>query len=199
MAVLDVIALRNWLERQIVRVYSRLIRSSFRRCAPSYVHPTTRIDNPQFIILDGVSIGRRCWVYAITDDTAGHSYEPEISIGRGTQIGDYCHITCATKLTIGQNILMTQGVLVTDSVHVYSDPQTPIIKQGLSSTPMSIGDGSWLGNHAAILGCSVGRNCVVGANAVVTRDVPDYCVVAGSPARIIKRYDAQTGEWVRPS
>ena len=55
---------------------------------------------------------------------------------------------------------------------------------------MSIGDNSWIGNHAAIIGCSVGRHCVVGANAVVTRDVPDYCVVAGSPARIIKRYDA---------
>jgi serine acetyltransferase len=195
----NVIAIRNWLERQTARVYSRLIRSSFRRCTLSGVHPTTRIDNPQYITLDSVSIGRRCWVYAMTGDSAGHSYDPEIRIGKGTQIGDYCHITCATKLIIGQNVLITQGVLITDSVHVYSDPLPPIINQGLSSTPMSIGDGSWIGNHAAILGCSVGRHCVVGANAVVTRDVPDYCVVAGSPARIIKRYDAKTGEWVRPS
>jgi len=191
--------MRNWLELQTVRVYSRLIGSSFRHYVPSRVHPTTRFDNPQHISLDGVSIGRWCWLYAMTGDTAGNFYEPEISIGKGTQIGDYCHITCATKLTIGQNILITQGVLISDSIHVYSDPITPILSQGLSSTPMSIGDGSWIGNHAAIIGCSVGRQCVVGANAVVTRDVPDYCVVAGAPARIIKRYDAETREWVRSS
>jgi acetyltransferase-like isoleucine patch superfamily enzyme len=195
----NVIAMRNWLERQVTRVYSRLIGSSFCRYTPSYVHPTARIDNSQHIILEGVSIGRWCWIYAMTGDSAGHSYKPEIIIGKGTQIGDYCHITCATKLAIGQSILITQGVLITDSIHVYSDPTTPIINQGLSSTPMSIGDGSWIGNHAAIIGCSIGKHCVVGANAVVTHDVPDYCVVAGSPAKIIKRYDNKTGEWVRPS
>jgi len=195
----NVIAMRNWLELQATRVYSRLIGRSFRHYVPSRVHPTARIDNPQHIILEGVSIGRGCWLYAMTADSAGHSYDPEIIVGEGTQIGDYCHITCATKLTIGQNVLLTQGVLISDSIHVYTDPTTPIINQGLSSTPMSIGDGSWIGNHAAIIGCSVGCHCVVGANAVVTRDVPDYCVVAGAPARIIKRYDDKIGEWVRSS
>ncbi len=190
------IAVRNWMELQITRVYSRLIGGSFRRYVSSRVHPTTRIDNPQCIILDGVSIGRCCWLYAMTNDTAGTSYQPELSIGQGTQIGDFCHITCATRITIGRDVLITQGVLVTDSAHVYSDPAIPVIRQGLASRPMSIGEGSWLGNHAAVLGCSVGRHCVVGANAVVTRDVPDCCVVAGSPAQIIRRYDAQTREWV---
>ena len=191
------IAIRNWFELQITRVYSRLIRRSFCGYVASRVHPTARFDNPQCIILDGVSIGRWCWLYAMTSDTAGNSYQPELSIGQGTQIGDFCHITCATRLAIGRNVLVTQGVLITDSTHVYLDPTKPIISQGLSSTPMSIGDGTWLGNHAAIVGSSVGRQCVVGANAVVTSDVPDYCVVAGSPARIIKRYDAETRSWVR--
>jgi len=197
--MLNIIAIRNWLELQVTRVYSRMIGPSFRHYAPSRVHPTTRFDNPQHIRLAGVSIGRWCWIYAITGDTAGNFYVPELSIGKSTQIGDYCHITCAKRLTIGRDVLMGQGILISDNTHVYSDPTTPIHSQGITSTPMSIGDGSWIGNHAAIIGCSVGRHCVVGANAVVTRDVPDYCIVAGSPARIIKRYDAETREWVRSS
>jgi acetyltransferase-like isoleucine patch superfamily enzyme len=191
--------LRDWLELQMTRVYSRLVAHSFRSCARSRVHPTARIDNPKYIALDGVSIGRGVWLYAMTGDSAGRHYQPEISIGNGTSIGSYCHITCATRLAIGHDVLLTQAVLVTDSIHIYADCDRPIISQGLSSSPTSIGDGSWVGNHAAIIGCSVGRHCVVGANAVVTRDVPDFSVVAGAPARIIKRYDAKTGEWVRPS
>jgi len=195
----NVIVIRNWLGFQATRVYSRMIGYGFRHYAACYVHPTTRIDNPQHIILDGVSIGRWCWLYAITGDSAGHAYEPELSIGKGTQIGDYCHINCTTRLAIGRDVLMGQGVLISDCNHVYSDPTMPILKQGLSSTPISIGDGSWLANHSAVVGCSVGRQCVVAANAVVTRDVPDYCVVAGAPAKIIKRYDARANTWVRPS
>lgn len=193
------IALRNWFEWQITRVYSRLIARSFRSYAPSRVHPTARVENPEYIILDGVSIQRGCWLYAITYDSAGHHYEPQMIIGKGTDIGSYCHITCATRLEIGKNVLMGQSVFISDSTHVFCDPDVPVCAQGLASSPISIGEGSWLGNHAAIIGCSVGRNCVVGANAVVTRDVPDFCVVAGAPARIIKRYDPTARAWVRPS
>lgn len=61
-----------------------------------------------------------------------------------------------------------------------------------------IGDGSWIGCHCAIVGdVHIGRHCVVGANSVVTRNVPDFCVVAGAPARIVKRFDLETGEWMR--
>ncbi len=161
--------------------------------------PPPALTIPRYISLGGVFIGRGVWLYAMTEDLAGRHYEPEIVIHKGTCIGNFCHITCATRLTIGLDVLLTQSVLITDSIHTYSDPTIPIINQGLLSTPTSIGDGSWLGNHSAIIGCSEGRNCVVGANAVVTRDVPDFCVVAGAPARIIKRYDPAARAWVRPS
>jgi len=192
------IALRNWLELQAIRVYSRLIARSFHSYAPSRVHPTARIDNPECISLAGVRIGRGVWLYAITVDSAGHHYRPEMIIGTGTDIGSYCHITCANRLEIGKDVLIAQSVFIADSNHVYSDPNLPVHAQGLASKPVSIGEGSWLGNHSAILACSIGQNCVVGANAVVTRDVPDFSVVAGVPARVIKRYDPAAGAWVRP-
>ena len=62
---------------------------------------------------------------------------------------------------------------------------------------MIIGDGVWLGENACVIGVSIGKNSVVGANAVVTKDVPDYCVVAGAPAYIIKRYNFEKKEWCK--
>jgi acetyltransferase-like isoleucine patch superfamily enzyme len=67
----------------------------------------------------------------------------------------------------------------------------PVISKG----PVAIGSGSWLGENVSVLSCRIGRNCVVGANAVVTRDIPDFCVAVGIPARVIRRFNQQTGKW----
>lgn len=195
--MMNVLSLREWFCTLLTRLHSRLIAGSFRHWLPSRVHYSAWITNPGYMSLLGVSIGRGVWLYAIIGDSAGNQYAPELIIGKGTQIGDYCHITCAKRLEIGENVLITQGVFISDSNHVYSDISKPVLAQGLSVKPVTIGAGSWLGNHAVVVGCSIGRNCVVGANSVVTRDVPDYCVVAGAPARIIKRYDGTAKEWVR--
>jgi acetyltransferase-like isoleucine patch superfamily enzyme len=188
--------MRNTVEDLAMRVYSRLVRRSFKRCAPSYVHYSARIDNPEFIVLHGVNIGRHVWLYAMTSDTAGRTFSPEIEIGRGARIGDRCHITCATRLFIGEEVLMNQNVLVTDSIHIYDDPDVPIVSQGIRCKPVSIGDHCWVGENSAIIGCAVGRHCIVGANAVVLKDVPDYCLVAGVPAKIVRRFDTLKGKWV---
>ena len=119
-----------------------------------------------------------------------------LSIGPGTSIGYFCHIYAARRIEIGADVLMGSGVYIADCTHEYQDVSLPIIAQGARvAAPVSIGDDSWIGQHAAILGARVGRHCVVGANSVVTSDVPDYCVVAGTPARIIKRYDPETRKW----
>jgi acetyltransferase-like isoleucine patch superfamily enzyme len=63
--------------------------------------------------------------------------------------------------------------------------------------PISIGEGTWLGLHSVILpGTHIGKNCVVGANAVVKGIFPDYCVIAGVPAKIVKQYDLDSERWV---
>ncbi len=60
-----------------------------------------------------------------------------------------------------------------------------------------IGNGSWIGEHVCIIGASIGRHCVIGANSVVTRDIPDYSVAVGSPAIVIKKYDFNLNKWIK--
>ena len=97
---------------------------------------------------------------------------------------------------LGAHVLTANGVYISDNLHGYQDVTTPILRQPIRQNGMvEIGDGSWIGHNACILGVRIGRHCVVGANAVVTRDLPDYSVAVGAPAVIIRRYDADTGTW----
>ncbi len=93
---------------------------------------------------------------------------------------------------------MADKVYVADNLHEYSRIDVPIIDQPIKQLkPVTIGDGSWLGENVCIIGASIGRNAVVAANAVVTHDIPDHCVAAGIPAVIIKRYDPVSGKWCK--
>ena len=90
--------------------------------------------------------------------------------------------------------------LIMDHSHAYEDIDVPIIRQGITKGGrIRIGEGSWIGHGAAIV-CSrgeltIGRHCVVAANSVVTRSIPDYSVVFGMPASIIRQYDPDTQVW----
>lgn len=130
---------------------------------------------------------------------AGIPYNPEIRIGDGTWIGKNCSIASIDRVQIGKNVLFAGQVHITDHSHGYEDINIPVAQQPLlSKGPVIIDDYCWLGFACEILsGVHIGQHCVIGARAVVTKDVPDYCVVAGNPARVIKRYDPETGMWVK--
>jgi len=116
---------------------------------------------------------------------------PKITIGEGTVIQFYFHCGAAKSVTIGKNVLISGRVFVTDHDHVFDDHQLPARKcHELKSAPVVIEDGAWLGEGCVILkGVTVGERAVVGANAVVTKDVPPFTVVGGVPARIIHNID----------
>jgi acetyltransferase-like isoleucine patch superfamily enzyme len=182
----------------IIKLYTFGVRKRFKKLE-SFISPNIEITNPQFI-----SIGKNnfirpyVWIFAITKDSTGNNFTPEIKIGDYCSIGRFVHLTCSNRVVIGNKVFITEGVLITDSLHGYKDITKPILDQPLISLgEIQIGDGSWIGNGAKLVGnVVIGENCLVSANAVLTNIiVPDYCVVSGIPGKIVKKYDQEKQEW----
>ena len=153
--------------------------------------------NPQCIFLgEGVGIGDNSFLGPIVS-FEGYDYHPQIIIGNHTWVGKNCSIACIDRVEIGQDVLFAGHVHITDHSHGYKDINIPISKQKLiSKGPVIIEDQCWLGYSCEILsGVHVGRHSIVAARAVVTKDVPAYSIVAGNPARVVKRYNQDTCQW----
>jgi acetyltransferase-like isoleucine patch superfamily enzyme len=118
---------------------------------------------------------------------------PKLVIGDGTSIQFYFHCGAAESVVIGKDVLIAGRVFISDHDHVFDDPELPPRRcRRLQSAPVTIGDGAWLGEGCAILkGVHIGKRAVVAANAVVTHDVPDFTIVAGVPAKPLKRVFTQ--------
>ncbi len=122
--------------------------------------------------------------------------DPVVSIGSRCIIGRGSHIVGHWSIEIGDDIQTGPYVYITDQNHTYEDPDEPIGRQWPVEAAVRIGSGSWLGANAVILpGSQIGEHVVVAAGAVVRGTVPDRCVVAGVPARIVRRWVSGQG-WV---
>lgn len=143
-----------------------------------------------------VFIGTNTLLNAVTFSN-GIRYNPIIKIGEGTSIGKYCTLSAINKVEIGKNVLFAAHVHITDHSHGYEDISRPIAPQTLiTKGPVVIEDDCWLGYSCEILsGVRIGKHSIVGARAVVTKDVPSYSIVVGNPARIVKQYDFKTQKW----
>ena len=117
-----------------------------------------------------------------------------VSIGDRCLIGRGSGIVGHFSITIGNDVWTGHHVYITDQNHGYEDVTRPISQQSQPERPVVIGDGSWLGHGAVVLpGVTIGKHVVIGANSVVTKDIPDFSVAVGSPARVIRRYDDTHG------
>jgi len=108
--------------------------------------------------------------------------------------GDYCsintggHVVAAYGIKIGSGTRIGEYVTIRDQNHEFEDPNKPIIKQGFSGSPITIGDDVWIGRGACIApGVTIGKGSVIGANSVVTRDIPEYSVAVGAPAKVVRK------------
>jgi acetyltransferase-like isoleucine patch superfamily enzyme len=133
------------------------------------------------LIEPGVRVGRDSVIVAGAPDAV-------VEIGAGTKVNQRCFITAKRRIAIGRHVLFSNNVFICDHLHAFDDVDTPVMRQGATGAqPVEVGEGTWLGINVAILpGVRIGRHCVIGANSVVTDDVPDHAVAVGAPARVVR-------------
>lgn len=145
-----------------------------------------------------VSLGDFTWL-AITEvrdvqvtqeGLPAQRFDPRLVIGDRTSFGRNLTIACLGHVTIGADVSGGDRILIGDTYHDYRDPDAPIAAQPMAPPrAITVGDGAWLGTGTIVNpGVTIGAGAVVGVGSVVTKDVPPHTVVAGSPARVLRRY-----------
>ena len=160
--------------------------------------PTTTIFNENYIhIGNDTMIGEHVALSAGMMPGQKCLTNPVVKIGDRCLIGRGSGIVGHLSIDIGDDVWTGHHVYITDQSHGYSDISRPISQQSQPESAVSIGEGSWLGHGVVVLpGAKIGKHVAVGANSVVTGELPDYCVAVGSPARIIKQYSQKDG-WIK--
>lgn len=176
-------------------IYYRLMRSGFKFFGRNVViNCPLRIDGSKYITLNtDVRINYRSWIAAVPNTNG----DCVLEIGEGSIIGNYNHIYATERIIIGKKVLTADKVYISDNLHGFENVNLAIIDQNvIQNGTVEIGDGSWIGENACVLGVKIGKHCVIGSNAVVTKDIPDYCVAVGVPAKVIKKYCVDTKAWI---
>lgn len=179
--------------RIIRRIYSEWIKYEFHSCGKHcfFGKFTTLYGGKYIDIADHVTMGRGL-VIEVYDEYMDQHFTPSVKIGNFVNIGDHSHLSCINNITIKDNVRMGRKVFVTDNAHGASDRSLldtrPNIRPLQSKGPVVIEENAWIGEMSCIMpGVTIGRGAIIGANSVVTKDIPPYCMAAGVPARIIKQ------------
>jgi len=148
------------------------------------------------------SAGEGLWLEAITR-YGNERFQPKLVIGNHVSISHWSHIACTHSVTIGDHVLIGSKVIITDHNHGLfgpgvTSPTIPPAQRPLERDQfVNIGTNVWLGDGVVVCpGVTMGEGSVAGANAVVTMDVPPFTLVAGVPARPIRRYDTTQKTWI---
>jgi acetyltransferase-like isoleucine patch superfamily enzyme len=163
----------RWFIRLLAPLYQH-------RGKHSVIHRSARMDTPPYRVF---SLGDYSVIesFACINNAVG-----DVIIGDHTRVG--LHNTIIGPVDIGSHVNLAQGITITALNHNFSDANKRIDEQGVSTSPVTIEDDVWIGANAVILpGVTIGEHCVVAAGAVVTKDVPPHSLVAGVPAKVIKK------------
>lgn len=189
---------------------SELAKTAYSMALTKVVYPKATLvrrpfimrGKPRFVYGEGFTTGYNCRI-----ETFGgkEDLEPKLIVGKNFRIGDNVHIAAAERIEVGDDCLLASKIFITDLSHgdygngaEATDPSTPPNDRPLTSSPVKIGNNVWIGESVSILGgVTIGDGCIIGANSVVSKSIPDNSIAVGCPARVIKRYDNTTKSWVK--
>jgi acetyltransferase-like isoleucine patch superfamily enzyme len=183
------------IERRIWYIFSK---PKFKKLGRKVFFYKPMLLTPSFITAnDNVFVHFNARIEGVTS-YGGIDYSPEIILDDNCTVQQNIHLTCAKRVYIGKYTSIAANVTITDIHHPYEDISIPIEKQKLLVDPVLIGSECKIYNNVVILpGTTIGKHCTIGANSVVSGNIPDYSVVVGIPGRIIKRYKGDIKEWVK--
>lgn len=192
--------LPSWVASSVAsRGWARILRTSRMR-----IHHSSRILGPESIeIGQGFQAGPGLWLHAIPS-YSGQAFQPRLVIGQRVCCSDQVHIACASSVSLGDDVLIGSKVHITDHNHGsysgtgnHSSPEQAPAVRPLSVAPVVIGSRVFLSDGVIVLpGVQIGDGAVVGANAVVTHDLPPNSLCVGAPARPIKKFEPATQKWI---
>lgn len=159
-----------------------------RRGKGSVIYRNTRMDVVPF---NAFSLGARSVIesFSTVNNMVG-----DVIIGSRSRVG--LGNTIIGPVSIGDDVNLAQGIVISGLNHNYTDPSQTIISQGVTTAPITIEDDVWVGANAVILaGVTIGRHSVIAAGSVVTRDVPPLTLAGGCPARPLRQYNQETKTW----
>lgn len=150
----------------------------------------------------GLTTGIGCRIEAFIRDG---NKDVKILFGDNVQLNDYVHISAVQSVRIGNNVLMASHVYISDNSHGSykgdnhdTPPEISPIQRPYFVAPVTIGDKVWIGEGVIVLpGVSIGEGSIIGAHSIVNRDIPDNCIAAGSPAKVIKKWDDNLNSWLK--
>ncbi len=183
-------------------LYTRLIKGKFYSFGrDSIIKPFLNSANERYISIGkNVNVGSFCRL-TVSTEFGGHKVKSRnkirLKIGNNVDIGNNSFISANNNVEVGNNIIMSSYVFISDHDHGFEDITKNLHEQPLSEGGfVKIGDNVFLGVKCSILkNVTIGEHSVVAANAVVTRNVPPYSIVAGNPAKIVKKYNFEKKSW----
>jgi len=190
--------------RRFLRPAGRCFRVFLYRLRGIRLGGGSRILRPYTLLFpEALSIGKDTLILSdayITPlkEYSGVRYEPQIEIGDGVYIGRHAYFVAVDSIRIEDGCVLSEYVYITDNTHGLHPERGPLMKQPLTSKgPVLIGRNCMVGFRVSIMsGVTLGEYCVVGANSVVTRSFPAYSMIAGCPAKLVKVFSFETGDWV---
>ncbi|MEX0778247.1 MAG: acyltransferase [Balneolales bacterium] len=169
------------------------------------------ISNPEYIVIgDDVKFGPGCmlkvstkypgsWMRHPEGKHISQTFNPIVVIGNNVTATSNLHMTATKNITIEDDVMFASNVFLADCSHGYFTADVPFKYQGLQNiAPIKIKSGAWICQNVVILpGVTIGENSIIGANSVVRTNIPAKCIAVGNPAKVIKKWDAETKTWKR--